>query len=131
MTSHEIRTASLVSLVPLVFLVRHTTGLVEASPRGAVLTALFVLVGIAPLLHRLLERFKSRTKARAGNDGPYRTVPRDDAAGVPPSFVRAALGDALCAVLALAVWAELRSAEPLQRIPITDPYAQRCTSAPC
>lgn len=131
MTPHEIRTTSLVSLVPIVFLVRHTTGIVESSPRGAMLTALIVLVGSAPLLHRLVERSRERATARPTDDGPYRTDPLQEAAPPPSSFARGALGDALCVVLALAVWAELRSAEPLQRIPIPAPYAQRCVSTPC
>ena len=136
MIPHDVRTVSLLALIPSLFLVRHWVGHIERGPTGLAITAFFVLLGSLPIASRIVRHFRSRqaTKATA-EDGPYRTAPNVEAPTLPSSrparSARPALADLVCLVLALAVWAELRSPEPLQRIPPFHANEKRCVVAPC
>jgi len=136
MIPHDVRTVSLLALIPSLFLVRHWVGHVDRGPTGLALTAFFVVLGTLPIASRIVRHFRSRqaTKGTA-EDGPYRTAPKVEAPTLPSSpttrSARPALADLVCLVLALAVWAELRSPEPLQRIPPFHSNEKRCVVAPC
>jgi hypothetical protein len=139
MIPHDVRTISLLALIPSLFFVRHWVGHIERGPTGLALTAFFVVLGALPIASRIVRHFRSRqaTKGTA-EDGPYRTAPKVAAPTLPPTSSapsahspRPALADLVCVVLALAVWAELRSAEPLQRIPPLRTNEKQCVVAPC
>lgn len=124
MISKDLRTLCLVLLVPSLFVVRHTMGHLEPGPKGLAVTVFLLLLGAVPAGARLVRHVLVR---RAPNEGA------DDSAQPESSgfgTMRSGLADLLCLVLALAVWAELRSPEPLQRVqPLRSD--KRCVIAPC
>jgi hypothetical protein len=136
MIPHDVRTISLLALIPSLFFVRHWVGHIERGPTGLALTAFFVVLGALPIASRIVRHFRARqaTKVTA-EDGPYRTAPKVEGPTLPSSpatrSARPALADLVCLGLALAVWAELRSPEPFQRIPPFFANEKRCGVAPC
>lgn len=121
MISRDLRTLCLALLVPSLFVVRHTMGHLEAGPGSLVVTVVLLALGGVPLGARLFRSLRA-------NKAPSTDAPQAETSASRP--VRSGLADLLCLVLALAVWAELRSPEPLQRIqPLQND--KRCVIAPC
>lgn len=124
MISRDLRTLCLVLLVPSLFVVRHTMGHIEPGSKGLAVTVFLLLLGGLPAGARLVRHL--RTRRAPSEDALESTPPKSSGSGT----VRSGLADLLCLVLALAVWAELRSPEPLQRIqPLRSD--KRCVIGPC
>ena len=124
MISRDLRTLCLVLLVPSLFVVRHTMGHVEPGPKGLAVTVFLVLLGAMPAGARLVRHVRTR---QAPNEDVHPSAQPKSSGSGP---VRSGLADLFCLVLALAVWAELRSPEPLQRVqPLRSD--KRCVIGPC
>ncbi len=128
MSRHDVRTLSLLGVLGVLILVRHTRGYIERGPLGWAFALAVFGLGALPLFFRLAKR--PQTPPAAPSVGPYRSL----SAPAEPTVGRASrwwiCADVLCLVLALSVWAELRSEEPLQRIH-RRPVERQCIVAPC
>lgn len=136
MTPNDVRSVSLLAMIPSLFLVRHWVGYVEPGATGLSISVFFVVLGSLPVIRRIARYLRTRQAPGAtAEDSPYRTASHLEASTLlssgPARRARPVLVDLVCLVLALAVLAELRSPEPLQRIPSYHADEKRCVVAPC
>lgn len=136
MRANDRRVCALMGLVFLHVVVRQSAGFLDRGLLGGVLGMAVILVGAGPLAFRLARRLRRRTtqapKATAEPGfGPYRSSAGNVLETPARKVFGAFAGDVVCLVRALAVWAELRSPEPLQRLVLSKEREAPCVVAPC